>query len=541
MNPEILTVSENVTILIATSGLVTHDTISITESVSFLFNPKTSSVAETITLTEGVTMRSKMNPLVFEAVTVTDVPTINILRTAFITEAVTVTDVPTLTRVDGAGMFGEAVAVAEDITISVSAPTNIFFDSVTVTDVATIVVNTEIGARTSILRNGSFRDGTNHWNIAGGWMAGPNKIVSDGLSNGTIFQGIPNMRFNQPYTLSFTVQDYVSGTGSVTYGAGGPLDPTDSFSGDGDYSFTFYADGISSYFCPSFHNTGTWIGSITTISVIPVDWNDMYERISVSDGPGYEYIHASDGTFYGTVSSPGPNYTNSNLSYGGWGDAYYSFHHFDTSNVPFGDVITFAEVDIYINGPSVNDAGLQVFPITSSWDKTTLTSSLNPIVDPSARGDVFAPDTTNLGYSHATNMTGMVQDWRNDELRQEGVSIRPQNTSDQNNGTYSNVNSTGDPLLFVQTSFFDGNPNPSFVISTLLIEVSDDIFVEEEFRSPVASFTVFEEVFLEDAWTQSTFQGFQMPLSRPQGSSVFDYSQAGSSLPGTGLSAGGGL
>lgn len=73
------------------------------------------------------------------------------------------------------------------------------------------------------------------------------------------------------------------------------------------------------------------------------------------------------------------------------------------------------------------------------------------------------------------------------------------------------------------------------------IEVGEDISVSEDYAPDALGVYAVEEISVSTILIGTTISGFQMPLSRPQGSLKYAYEGGGSTLPQDNLIIGGGL
>jgi PKD repeat protein len=145
-------------------------------------------------------------------------------------------------------------------------------------------------------------------------------------------------------------------------------------------------------------------------------------------------------TFYGTVYYTSGSPDNSQLGYGGWGDAYYDFIEFDMTNAPAANLVVTAKLFLYTPSAPPNDPGLTVNRITQSWTEAGVTKTSNP-----TSAFYTTMDRIVTGWN-VVDITNLYKDWKNNVYINYGIKLVPQHTSNANSIFYSS-DYTDDPSL----------------------------------------------------------------------------------------------
>lgn len=163
---------------------------------------------------------------------------------------------------------------------------------------------------------------------------------------------------------------------------------------------------------------------------------------------GYDVVEvASDTTFYGSAFSPGPNNTQTYMEFGGWGDQYYDFLQFPLPAKPV--VATKVLLNVYLDGPSPNDAVIQVNRITAPWTGATLTRFLTPANDGVNWGSF--PTTAGAAGWVQVDITALYNAWLAGTYPNYGIMLNPTQTSNQNNGTFQSRLGANPPFIEITT------------------------------------------------------------------------------------------
>ncbi len=142
-------------------------------------------------------------------------------------------------------------------------------------------------------------------------------------------------------------------------------------------------------------------------------------------------------TFYGSVYDPGPMYTSTSFSFGGWGDYYYDFYQFNLANAPAASITTDASLWVWTASAPVNNPAINVYQVTGSWNQTTLTRSLSPASTLFGAG----PSSIAAGWN-SSSITSLYQGWQNSTISNYGVEYVPT----QNNNTAGGFDGFYDPI-----------------------------------------------------------------------------------------------
>ena len=86
-------------------------------------------------------------------------------------------------------------------------------------------------------------------------------------------------------------------------------------------------------------------------------------------------LYATKDTYYGTSYSKGGQPNDDKLTFGGWGDWYYSYIEWDLTNSPKADQIIKAEACFTVSLAAPNDPEHKLCRVTSAWDENNVTST----------------------------------------------------------------------------------------------------------------------------------------------------------------------
>ncbi len=202
---------------------------------------------------------------------------------------------------------------------------------------------------------------------------------------------------------------------------------------------------------PQINVSDTITTSDLATDVIRGDQRDVsvYDNVWIPYGETANH-YSTDSTFVGSSFSRGPyNDLATTLNYGGWGDWYYSFLHFDTQHAPPSAQVQSAVFWAYNNSGTTNDALNQLVRNTSAWDAHlesydlllagTPTRSLTP------EGNF--PSSTIAGW-HSVDMTALYKAWLDGSQVNYGFRIRAQ-SNNNTAGTYSSKWGANPPYIAV--------------------------------------------------------------------------------------------
>jgi len=159
-------------------------------------------------------------------------------------------------------------------------------------------------------------------------------------------------------------------------------------------------------------------------------------------------ITTTDDTYYGTSYNKGPNNDlSSTLGYGGWGDNYYDFFHFDISSGPASANVSSVLLYVYDNAGSVNDAQEKAYRITSSWTASAVSSSNYPTYYSTAYNQM---QTTTVTGWRTVDVTQLYKDWKNGTYTNYGIELRPA-YNNNSNSSFSSLEGSYPPYLQITT------------------------------------------------------------------------------------------
>lgn len=166
-------------------------------------------------------------------------------------------------------------------------------------------------------------------------------------------------------------------------------------------------------------------------------------------------------TFYGSVYVKGGSPDSPEMSYGGWGDAYYNYFHWTNINTlgPSAADTTATNLYLYGNGLKPSNPNIYVRIITASWDEDNLYFNNNPT---STTTDQVLMVNPPAGY-FATNITNIYKDWKNATFTNYGAKFIPTTTTGEANGSFRSSDYSwygSDPYLEVTYT-----PTPPVVIT----------------------------------------------------------------------------
>ena len=171
------------------------------------------------------------------------------------------------------------------------------------------------------------------------------------------------------------------------------------------------------------------LGAITSTGVDAQTVSVYYQPTPIPDAvlsanPAMSY-HIRDGWF-GSVYNK-VLVRDDKLQIGGWGDTYASLVRFDLTALPQN--VSAAYLYLYaVPSGAVNPSQVSLWPITSTWDPTTVGWNAFPTT---ATSGFYWPISTAVNTFRSYTITGWYSDWKSGVRPDDGIIIWPYN----NDGT----------------------------------------------------------------------------------------------------------
>lgn len=176
-------------------------------------------------------------------------------------------------------------------------------------------------------------------------------------------------------------------------------------------------------------------------------------------------VYETQDTFYGTVFDAGPNDTHLALKYGGWGDHYYSYIQWDLTGTPPSSQTTDCRLFLNASKIATNWADVQIRRVTSSWDETTVTRTVNP-TDAGATGQIDQTQPIAIDTYYSTSILTFYNNWKDGVWTNYGLKLHDVGSNSDAQGDYYSSNNTGtdkDPYLEITY-----NPSSSTIFNNLI-------------------------------------------------------------------------
>ena len=149
--------------------------------------------------------------------------------------------------------------------------------------------------------------------------------------------------------------------------------------------------------------------------------------------------YAQKDSCYGTVYRKSGCGSMDNLSFGGWGDYYYVYLHFDVESLP--DITNGDRAEIWLWGSAPNDPGLVVERVTESWSEAGISLADNPASVPIASAP---PVPVNPNWIKV-DITNLYKSWKSGAVRNLGIKLTPRR-NDETNGSIASSENADDAI-----------------------------------------------------------------------------------------------
>ena len=145
-------------------------------------------------------------------------------------------------------------------------------------------------------------------------------------------------------------------------------------------------------------------------------------------------LYATKDTYYGTSYSKGGQPNDDKLTFGGWGDWYYSYIEWDLTNSPKADQIIKAEACFTVSLAAPNDPEHKLCRVTSAWDENNVTSTKYPSYTTSESVEMPNTGLSSPGQVEKGDIITLYKKWLDGTYPNYGLKIHANKNNQTNSG-----------------------------------------------------------------------------------------------------------